>query len=148
MNGYEKIKKYCESAQLDKFYEIFLYHKFEEDYYNQILEYKKNNNNQEPDSSTKQGYESTLLSDSTLSTNIMLANSEKERIISKEIKKVKRKTTGIAFLFNVLAGILASVIFTIMIVVLFTLGQNQIMSWLNDFYVDNKQIEEQMKNNE
>lgn len=146
MSELKTINKFCDSEKLDYFYRYYLYHKFNSDLEEQIANHKKISKS-EPSEETISTIKSTLISNSTLSTNVKLAVEQRKRILDKEIKQYRLRQNIKVFSLNVLSGVLASILFTLLIVVVFTLGENQIKSWLNDFN-SNTEVQIDNKNQE
>lgn len=146
MSELKTINKFCDSEKLDSFYKYYLYYKFNSDLEEQIANHKKISKS-EPSEETISTIKSTLISNSTLSTNVKLAVEQRKRILDKEIKQYRSGQNIKVFSLNVLSGVLASILFTLLIVVVFTLGENQIKSWLNDFN-SNTEVQIDNKNQE
>ena len=142
---FEHIKKFCRDRNLVKLHERILFHKFNEDFYDLIASYETSEN-KAPSADIVKGFESTLLSDNTLSTNIRLADEEIDEHIEKEIKKVERKYSFGNFSLSVFASLLASFLFAIILVLIFTVAQSQIRSWVDDLYNNHKYIEQKVSN--
>lgn len=144
-NAFVAISKFCEDNKLSKLHQRILLHKYYEDYYLLIEDYcKKENSN--PSADTIKGFNSTLLNEMTLKTNISLANDEIRNYTEKEIAKVKKNQSIKSFWFSVLSSIIGSFLFTILLLIIFTLAQNQVKSWINDLYNNDKQIEQTITN--
>lgn len=137
---FKQIKKYCIDKGLSKMHERFLYHKYVEDL-DDLIERYRASQGKEPSKDIKEGYVSTLTSHSTLSTNVILADDEIKKITKKEAEKAKMKVSIFTFSMDVVSGVVASIVFSVLLIVVFTLAQSQIKSWVEDLYNNNTQIE-------
>jgi hypothetical protein len=137
MNGkspFVIIREYCSKEKTSKLIERILFHKFEEEL-NELLEsYRKDHNGQDPSQDTINGYISTLLSETNLSKNIKLAEEEIREELEDEINKIKKKIGNINFWKSVGASILGSFFFTILLIIIFFIAENQVKSLL---HIDN-----------
>lgn len=130
---YSQIMEFCQNKDVSELQSKILLHKFYKDYYEVVDNYKKKEN-KEPTDEILKGFESTLLSETTLQGNLKLSNEEIEAALSKEIKKHERVTSLKNFGLSVLSGVIASFIFTILLIVILNLAQNQVKGWINDMY--------------
>lgn len=137
---YERIKTFCETKELSKLQQSILLNKFYENYNAMIDEYKKRQD-KDPDQNMLEAYETALLSDTNIQNNIKLVNEEIENVFKDRLKSFKRRTSFKEFSISVLSGVIGSFIFTLLLVLLLQLGQNQIKSWIADWYVNDVQIE-------
>lgn len=144
-DAFVAISKFCEDNKLSKLHQRILLHKYYEDYYILIEDYRKKENSN-PSTDTIKGFNSTLLNEMTLKTNISLANDEIKNYTEKEIAKVKKNQFIKSFWFSVLSSIIGSFLFAILLLIIFTLAQNQVKSWINDLYNNGKQIEQTITN--
>ena len=138
---YSQIMEFCKSKNVSELQSKILLHKFYKDYYEIIDNYKKKEN-KEPTEEILEGFESTLLSETTLQGNLKLSEEEIEIALSKEIKKHDRITSAQNFGLSVLSGVLASFIFTILLIVILNLAQNQVKGWINDMYKTQQEMEQ------
>lgn len=138
---FDYIKDFCKTRNLSKLHERILYHKFQEDFTQFIEDYCKKEG-MKPNQDTIKGFESILLSENTLSTNIKLAEDELNEYLNKEISTIKKGQSFKEFGFSVLASVVASFVFTILLIMIFSMGQSQIKSWVNDMYKSDKQIQQ------
>lgn len=67
-------------------------------------------------------FESTLLDETTLLGNLKLSEDEIEKALSKEIKKHDKIISVKNFGLSILSGVIASFIFTILLVVILSLA--------------------------
>lgn len=137
---YERIKNYCETKELSKLQQSILLNKFYENYNAMIAEYKKGEG-KDPDQNMLEAYETALLSDTNIQNNIKLVNEEIENAFKDRLKLFKLTTSFKEFSISVLSGVIGSFIFTLLLVLFLRLGQNQIKSWIADWYVNDVQIE-------
>ena len=144
-NAFAAISKFCEDNKLSKLHQRILLHKYYEDYYILIEDYRKKENSN-PSADTIKGFNSTLLNEMTLKTNVSLANDEIRNYTEKEIAKVKKHQSIKSFWLSVLSSIIGSFLFAILLLIIFTLAQNQVKSWINDLYNNSKQIEQTITN--
>lgn len=131
--SYNRIKEFSKARNLSKLQERILLHKYYEDYFILIDDHKKKNGGNEPSPDTVIGFNSTLLSDMTLSTNINLAEAELESFTKKKLEKVKMANGWKNFGLSTLSSIIGSFLFTLIIILLFLMGESQIKSWIKDF---------------
>lgn len=143
-NAFNTINEFCKKNKHPHIYNRILLHKYYEDFY-KIVEDHKKRENKNPSEDTIQGFQSTLLNEMTLQSNIKLATEEIQGYTKKEIDSHKLKISFKEFGFNVFAGVVASILFTLLLILFFYLGKNQINSWLNDLN-DNKQNIENKNN--
>ena len=137
---YERIKTFCETKELSKLQQSILLNKFYENYNAMIDEYKKSTG-KNPDQNMLEAYETALLSDTNIQNNIKLVNEEIENVFKDKLRTFKRTTSLKEFSISVLSGVIGSFIFALLILLLLKLGQNQIKSWVTDWYVNDVQIE-------
>ena len=145
MTPYEIIKDYCENKSLSKLYERILFHKYTEEYNNLIIDYKESEKH-EPTLDTLKGFESTLLSDNSLSTSVRIAEDDLKEYTKKEVNKALRKYSFKEFCFSTLASIIASILFSLLLIFLFTVASKQIKSYINDLYSDQSFIKNKITN--
>ncbi|MFK9118470.1 hypothetical protein ACJEBK_16520 [Peribacillus frigoritolerans] len=145
MTPFEQIRKFCTDKNLSKMHERFLYHKYVEDLTSLIDSYHPLHG-KEPSDEVKEGFKGTLISENTLSTNVRLADDEFKELTNKEIVKVKKKASFLAFSVDVVSGVVASFVFTLLLILIFSLGQSQFKSWINDLYDNNNHIEKKVNN--
>ena len=138
--AFETIQKFCVDNKLSKLHERILLHKYYEDYYTLIEDHKKKESC-DPSVDTIKGFNATLWNEMTLKTNVTLANDEIKNYTEKEINKIKRTQSNMAFWKSTLSSIVGSIIFTFLLILLFTLAQSQIKTWVNDLYENNNKIE-------
>lgn len=127
---YEIVKLYCEKEKKNKIIERILYHKFEEELNELISNFKDINESTPPSSQVRNGYTTTLLSTTNLAKNTRLAEEELEDIFKGKIDAYKKKVGRVSFWKSVWAGIVASFIFTVLLIVIFAVAENQIKSLL------------------
>ncbi|NLR91677.1 hypothetical protein [Flammeovirga agarivorans] len=139
--AFNRIKEFSAQRKLSKLQERILFHKYHEDYFMLVDDYKSNNNNNEPSADTIIGFNNTLLSDMTLSTNINLSADELKQYTDNAIKKVRTANGWKEFGMSTLSSIVGSFIFTFLIITLFLMGESQIKSWFNDFGKEKENIE-------
>ena len=135
MNGkspYIIIAEFCEREKIDKIIERILYHKYNEELTELINSYKTDNHAQDPLPDTIDGFSATLLSEINLRKNIRLAEEELEEIFKDKIKKVKRSISNTDFWKSVLASIVASFIFIIILILMYVVAENQVKSLINN----------------
>lgn len=137
---YSQIMEFCKKKDASELQSKILLHKFYKDYYEIINNYKKRED-KEPTEETLEGFESTLLSETTLQGNLKLSEKEIEIALSKEIKKHDRVTSIKNFGLSILSGVIASFIFTILLIVILNLAQNQVKGWINDMYKTQQEME-------
>lgn len=137
---FETIKSFCKNNNYSKIQERILLHKYYEDLYILIDDYKSKEGSN-PSVEIIKGFNSTLLNDMTLKTNIKLADDEIKNYTEKEIRKFERKQTFKDFSYSTLASIIGSIIFSILLIILFTIAHSQVKSWLNDLNSSNPKIE-------
>ena len=123
---YKTIKSYCEKEKKNKIIERILFHKFEEELNELIDSYREGNDGSLPSSQTKHGYISTLLSSTNLAKNIRLADEELEAIFKDKIDKYKKNISKTNFWKSVWASIVASFIFIILLIAIFSVAENQV----------------------
>lgn len=138
---YSQIMEFCKNKNVSELQSKILLHKFYKDYYEIIDNYKKKEN-QEPTEEILKGFESTLLSETTLQGNLKLSNEEIEAALSKEIKRHDKLMSLKNFSLSVLSGVIASFLFTILLVVILNLAQNQVKGWINDMYKTQQEMEQ------
>lgn len=138
---YSQITDFCKNKNASELQSKILLHKYYKDYY-EVIENYKNKENKEPTSEILEGFESTLLSETTLQGNLKLSEGEIELALSKEIEKHDRIISLKNFSLSVLSGIIASFIFTILLIVILNLAQNQVKGWINDMYKTQQEMEE------
>ena len=78
---YSQIMEFCKSKNVSELQSKILLHKFYKDYYEIIDNYKKKEN-KEPTEEILEGFESTLLSETTLQGNLKLSEEEIEISLS------------------------------------------------------------------
>ena len=144
---YEEIYEFCRTRNISKIIERILLHKYYENY-NQTVENYRKKESQEPSDEIKKGFDTTLLSEATLTTNVQLAEAELKDALEKEIKSSKRKITLKDFSISVGAGVVASFLFTLLLITFLTLGQSQVKSWINDLYLNNEKMEQTVSSNQ
>ncbi len=138
---YNQITEFCKNKNVPELQSKILLHKFYKDYYEVIDNYQKKES-KEPTKEILEGFESTLLSETTLQGNLKLSEEEIASALSKEIKKHDRLTSIKNFGLSILSGVIASFIFTILLLVILNLAQNQVKGWINDMYKTQQQIEQ------
>ncbi|MFZ4412685.1 MAG: hypothetical protein ACOYOV_06345 [Bacteroidales bacterium] len=130
---FNRIKEFSTARNLTKLQERILLHRYFEDYYFLIDDYARKHQGNNPSADTIVGFNTTLLSDMTLSTNVNLSAAELEEFNKKEIEKVKAVNGWKNFGLSTLSSIIGSFLFTLLIIILFLMGESQIKSWINDF---------------
>lgn len=143
LTPFEQIKKFCKDKNLSKLQERIMFHKYTEDY-NELISNHIEAEGIEPPDDTLKGFRNTLLSESTLSTNSKLSEDEIKENLKTEIRKAEKKYSRTSFWSSVGAGILASTLFTIMLIVVISLAQSQVKSWVNDLYSTQTHIEQKV----
>ncbi|WP_114819372.1 MULTISPECIES: hypothetical protein [Chryseobacterium] len=128
---FETIANFCNAKNYPLIYNRILLHKFYEDYKKVINDHTIKEGS-DPTNDTLKGFKSTLLNDMTLTSNIKLAEDELKNYSKEEINKFERKQSTRAFWISVLSGVIASIIYTLLLIIFFYLGKNQLSSWLND----------------
>lgn len=144
MTHFEIVKKFCDDKNCSKLTERIIFHKFMEDYNNLIISFK-NNEKQEPSADILRGFESTLLSASNLSTYVKLANEELKENLKKELDGNMIKHNFMDFMLSILSSFIASVLFTLLLVWLFSAAQSQIKTWVGELYENQSAIEKTVK---
>lgn len=137
---YSQIMEFCKNKNVPELQSKILLHKFYKDYYDIINNYK-NKENKEPTEEILKGFESTLLDETTLQGNLKLSEDEIEKALSKEIKKHDKIVSIKNFGLSVLSGVIASFIFTVLLIVILNLAQNQVKGWIDDMYKTQQEIE-------
>lgn len=137
---YSQIMEFCKTKNASDLQSKILLHKFYKDYYEVIDNYKKKEN-KEPTKEILEGFESTLLSETTLQGNLKLSEEEIESAFSKEIRKHDKVTSMKNFGLSILSGVIASFLFTILLIIILNLAQNQVKGWINDMYKTQQEIE-------
>ncbi len=137
---YSQIMEFCKNKNVPELQSKILLHKFYKDYYDIINNYK-NKENKEPTEEILKGFESTLLDETTLQGNLKLSEDEIEKALSKEIKKHDKIVSIKNFGLSVLSGVIASFIFTVLLIVILHLAQNQVKGWIDDMYKTQQEIE-------
>lgn len=138
---YSQIMEFCKNKNVSELQSKILLHKFYKDYY-EIIENYKVKEKKEPTDEILKGFESTLLSDTTLQGNLKLSNEEVASALSKEINKHDQIISIKNFGLSIISGVIASFIFTILLFITLNLAQNQIKEWINNWYQTDKQIED------
>lgn len=138
---YSQIMEFCKNKNVPELQSKILLHKFYKDYYDIINNYKAKENN-EPTEEILKGFESTLLDETTLQGNLKLSEDEIEKALSEEIKKHDKIISIKNFGLSVLSGVIASFIFTILLIVILNLAQNQVKGWIDDMYKTQQEIEQ------
>ncbi|MBD5347548.1 MAG: hypothetical protein HDR92_10550 [Bacteroides sp.] len=137
--AFEAIFDFCDRNKLSKLHQRVLLHKYYEDYYVLIEDYR-NKEKTEPSADTIKGFNSTLLNEMTLKTNVRLADDEIRNYTQKEIDKVTKKQSRKSFWNSVLTSIIGSFIYSVILLLLFTLAHNQVKSWIDDLYKNEQEI--------
>lgn len=138
---YSQIMEFCKNKNVSELQSKILLHKFYKDYYEVIDNYKKKEN-KEPTEEILKIYENTLLSETTLQGNLKLSEEEIENAFSKELKKHDRLMSFANFWLSVLTGVVASVFFTLLLILVLNLAQSQVKGWINDMYKTQQEIEQ------
>lgn len=138
---YSQIVEFCKKKNASELQCKILLHKFYKDFYEIIDDYK-NKEKREPTHEIIEGFENTLLSETTLQGNLKLSNEEIEIEFSKQIKKHDRIISIKNFGLSVISGVLASFIFSLLLVLILNLAQNEIKGWINDMYKSQQEIEQ------
>ena len=79
---------------------------------------------------TLYGFQQSLLSENTLSSNLRLAEEEIESILKEEIKAEKKKLGRVKFWISVGASVVGSFIFIGILIITFAVANNQIKNLL------------------
>ncbi|WP_312923212.1 hypothetical protein [Empedobacter brevis] len=135
------VSDFCTKNKLPLIFNRILVHKYYEDYNKIVNDYTIKEKNP-PSQDILKGFEATLLSEMTLNSNAKLAEDELQNYTKKEINKYKQEVSIKNFWMNVLSGVVATIIYTLLLLLFFYLGKSQIHSWLNDLN-DNDKIENQ-----
>jgi hypothetical protein len=143
-NAFVIINNFCQTNTISKVYERMLFHKYHEDLYVLIEDFIKTEKS-EPSDDIVRGFKSTLCNEMTLRTNIRLAEDEIKNHTKKELKKFERKQTSSAFWFSTFSSVVASFIFSILLLLIFTVAHSQVKSWLNDLNSDNSSKTEKVE---
>lgn len=128
---FKTIKEFCKNNKYPVIYNRILLHKFYEDFYKVTSDHKLKQGI-DPSADTITGFQSTLLNDMTLKSNVKLAEDELKTLTSYEVNKFKLIVSFKQFTLDVVSGIIATIIYTVLLILFFYLGKNQINSWLND----------------
>ena len=139
--AFNEITKFCETQKYSKLHQKILLHKYYEDY-SYFIDYYKQTEHEEPTDEAIRAFNVTAFSETTLKSNISLANDEIKRFTEKEINKIKNTQSLKNFLFSVLSSVVGSIVFSVILMVLFALAHAQIKTWVGDLYETNSQIEQ------
>lgn len=138
---YNQIMEFCKSKSASELQSKILLHKYYKDYYEVIDNYKKKEK-KEPTKEIIEGLENTLLSETTLQGNLKLSEEEIEIAFSEKLKKHDKIMSLKNFGLSVLSGVFASIIFTLLLILVLNLAQNQVKGWINDMYKTQQEIEQ------
>lgn len=101
---YSQIMDFCKNKNVSELQSKILLHKFYKDYYEVIENYKKKEN-KEPTKEILEGFESTLLSETTLQGNLKLSDGSvwhsSEKALNREVKKYEECIKQGIFLIRV-----------------------------------------------
>ena len=137
---YKRIRNFCKNKNVTKIEQSLIVNKFYEDYYSMIEEHTKNEKGVLTDETCK-GFENALLSDVNLQISLKIIKEDIENEYKRRVKIVEIKTSIKEFSVSVLSGVIASFLFTILLIVILNMAQSQVKSWISDWYTTEKQIE-------
>ena len=138
---YERIRDFCKNKDIPKLKQDLMVSRFYENFDLMVTEYRTKEG-KEPTDETSDAYEDALLSDVNLQNILKLVDEEIENEFADRTKRVKRQTSFKEFSLSVLSGVIASFLFTILLVIILNLAQSQIKSWISDWYTTDKQIQQ------
>ena len=136
---YSQIMDFCKNKNVSELQSKILLHKFYKDYYEVIENYKKKEN-KEPTKEILEGFESTLLSETTLQGNLKLSEEEIEMALSKEIKKHDRITSvknfGLSIFncFYLWLNVFLLNLFLVIYIICIKLNINYLLSLVNSLF--------------
>lgn len=130
---YDKISKYCEDKNLSNLKKGYILQKYYEEFYKLSKDCKT--------ADEILGTEKTLLSDTTLSSYLIYANNEINNEIDDQVKVYKKERSFKDFGRDILIGVLASAAYTILLILIIILAQNQLKSFVSDLYDGNTRIQ-------
>ena len=132
----EHIRNYCLSEKKTKIIEKIVYHKYNQDLSDLISSYLKNEN-KDASAEIIEGFKTTLISNNTLSTNIRLAEEEINDIVENKVRLLEKKYKRNDFFRAIIINILSSFIFTLLIILIAIVAENQIKTWIREFGSNN-----------
>lgn len=129
---YDKINEYCTEKYQGVLIQPerdYVLRKFLDSYYEAIDKYKENNN-LEPTVLEEQTIINSLLNESTLLSYVDSAKGYYEKFTSKLENDFKKRQEKPAFWKSVGSSILANLIYSIILIIIFIVGKDQITTWL------------------
>ena len=132
--AYDYIKKYCSDRYghfMTQHEKDYVYRQFIESYIAAIDKYKEENQGKEPDGVQKTTIMNSLLNDNTLHSYADSSKSYFEHITTNIETEYAKKMGRASFWKNVGASILANLIYSISLIIVFWVAHDQIVSWLS-----------------
>ena len=131
---YDHIMDYC-TNKYGKFLmqpeKDYVLRQFMESYYQALENYKKKHKEAEPDEDQKKTMMSSLLNDATLHSYADSAQRYYEKFTANIESEYAKKVGGFSFLKNIAANILASFLYSIILIIVFWVAKDQIAAWLS-----------------
>jgi hypothetical protein len=100
--------------------------------YRQQFESLTVNKNPSADAATIAATEATLLSPGSLLAHIRSAEEALKAQFEDDLKPIRRRDVNDSFWFAVATGIIANIIYSLVIIVMFVVAKDQIASWLSN----------------
>lgn len=144
---YITIRDFCKKRSTESLYERILLHKFYKDFYELVDEQKHKYPDKEPSDADKDAFQKTLLSENSLLGNLRAAEDEIAQALNVKTKKIEKFYARKSFWGGVWASMVASFLFTVVLVLFLTFAQKQVLDWFEAIYKNNKKIEQQITDN-
>jgi len=129
---YDKINAYCTEKYdgvLIQPERDYILRKFLDSYYEAIEKYKETNQT-EPTEAEEQTIVNSLLNESTLLSYVDSAKGYYEKFVGNIENDLRKKQDRPAFWKNICGSILANLIYSIILIIIFFVAKDQIATWL------------------
>lgn len=130
---YDMINEYCTTryegvlVQAERDYVL---RKFLDSYIEAVEKYKSEHNSADPTAAEEQTIVNSLLNESTMKSYIDSAKGYYEKFQSNIENEVKKKQSAPAFWRSVFTSVLANLIYSIILIIIFFVAKDQITTWL------------------
>lgn len=134
----EVIREFCIKNNQDIFHEKLLLYNYYDEFSIAVSKYtkKKELTNEKIDT-----IYSTLLDENSLRKNLKLIDSELNDFENTIVTKIEKKYKKISFGLNVLASIIASFVFTLILIGLLAVAENQVKGIVKDYFTTGEPLD-------
>lgn len=135
-SAYELINDYCTTKYEGVITQIerdFVLRKFLDSYFETVEKFKEDNG-QEPNESEQQTIINSLLNENTLLSYVDSAKNYYDRFKDGVENEIKKKQNKSSFWKSVLGSVLANLIYSIILIIVFYVAKDQISSWLTQIW--------------